>query len=133
VNGSVLTLFGGWDAPARVAALVAARAALDVGLVAVVAVTRGIDATATAVEAGLTALSVLLTVAVLGSAVSGQTGLGLSRVEFLLQVCLLAVAGVVVYRQGTTTLQVACVALAVGIVVTSAVVVPLYGEATVAP
>ena len=130
-----VSLLSGWDAPARVAALVAVRAALDAGLVAVavVATARDLDAAVTAVAGGLTVLSVLLTVAVLGAAVGGRTGLRLSRVEFLVQLCLLVTAGAVASRQGTTALRVACVALALGVVVTSAIMVPLYGEATVAP
>jgi len=131
MNG--VSLLAGWDAPTRVAALVGTRAALDAGLVAVVATARGVDASATAVAGGLAALSVLLTVAVLGAVVGDRTGLQLSRVEFLLQLCLLALAGAVAYRQGETALRVACVALVLSVVALSAVLVPLYGEATVAP
>ena len=131
MNG--VSLLSGWDAPARVAALVAVRAALDAGLVAAVATARDLDAAATAVAGGLTVLSVLLTVTVLGAAVGGRTGLRLSRIEFLVQLCLLVTAGTVASRQGTAALRVACVALGLGVVVTSAIMVPLYGEATVAP
>lgn len=130
MNG--VSLLAGWDATARVAGLVGTRAALDAGLVAVVATARGVDAAVTAVAGGLAALSVLLIVAVLGAVVGDHTGLQLSRVEFLLQLCLLALAGAVAYRQATA-LRVACVALVLGVVALSAVLVPLYGEATVAP
>ncbi|PSQ38368.1 hypothetical protein BRD13_06765 [Halobacteriales archaeon SW_5_70_135] len=71
--------------------------------------------------------------AVLGAAVGGRAGLRLSRVEFLVRLCLLVTAGAVAPRQGTTALRVACVVFGLGVVVTSAIVVPLYGEATVAP
>ena len=108
----------GWDAPARVA---------------VVATARDLDAAVTAVAGGLTVLLVLLTVVVLGAAVGGRTGLRLSRVEFLAQLCLLVTAGAVASRQGTAALRIACAALGPGVVALSAVLVPLYGEATVAP
>lgn len=131
-------LFPNWSAPASLAALVGVKLLLDVALTALVAATSAVGesrwSALTVVAAGLAVVSTVLTVLVL----RGTLGLGASYVGFLVHAALLVLAGYAVYSTPSSRRRVAVprrvtVPVFLGAIAVALVLIPLYGEATVAP
>lgn len=123
-------LFPNWTNPHVLAALVAARALLDVSLTAVVADALGIRSPATAVAATVTLLSPVVMVLVLR-----PDGLGYpaSLAELTSQLGLLAVAGYAVYADPSPRRVAVAAVVSLAALALAVVMIPIYGEATVAP
>ncbi|MFC5366899.1 hypothetical protein [Salinirubrum litoreum] len=124
-------LFPNWSNPAGIALLLGVRLGCNVALTALVARRLGRRHRRTVAMAAGTLASTVITVLVLRP---GGLGLAASRVEFVLQLTLLAVAGYTVAREPRGVRGV-LPALGVGLVATflTLVMVVVYGEALVAP
>jgi len=84
----------------------------------------------TAVMGAITVVSAALTILLLR-----QSGLGISAsyAEFLLQVVVIAIAGYVVYTYPSSTRRIVTAVVFLGTVVLLIIMIPIYGEAFVAP
>lgn len=124
------SLFPNWSNPLQLTALVGMRIILNVYLTITVAKAVGLRTIHTAVMGAITLVSAVLTILLLR-----QSGLGInaSYVEFLLQVVLIAIAGYVVYSHPSSTRRIVTTIVLIGAVVLLVVMIPLYGEAFVAP
>lgn len=122
-------LFPTWTNPAVLALIVGARALVNATLTTLVAESRGPTAGFTIVAAVFTLLSTAISVPVL----RGDPGLDASYLEFVVQVALVSLAGYVVYSSPSTRRARATILTAFCAIALLIVVIPLYGEATVAP
>jgi len=124
------SLFPNWSNPLQLAVLVGMRIIFNVYLSITVAKAVGLRTIYTAVMGALTLVSAVLTILLLR-----QSGLGInvSYVEFVLQAVLIAIAGYVVYSHPSSTRQIVAALVLIGAVVLLVVMIPLYGEAFVAP
>ncbi|UPV73655.1 hypothetical protein M0R89_14045 [Halorussus limi] len=121
-------LFPNWSNPAALTALVVSKVLLNAALTAFVAESTRATSRSALLTAGLTVASTILFVSVL----RGGAGITASYVEFLAQAVLLAVAGRAVYSTPSLRRRVA-VPVFLGAISLALVVIPVYGEATVAP
>jgi hypothetical protein len=124
-------LFPNWSNPAGIALVLSLRLACNAGLTALVARRLGRRHRRSVAMAGGTVASIVITVLVLRP---GGLGLDASRVEFVLQLALLAVAGYTVARE-PRGIRGVLPALAVWLVAAflTFVMIIIYGEALVAP
>jgi len=124
------SLFPGWSNPIQLTVLVGMRFIFNVYLTIMMAKAVGSRTLHTAVMGAITVVSAALTILLLR-----QSGLGISAsyVEFLLQVVLIAIAGYVVYTYPSGTRRIVTAVVFLGTVVLLAVMIPIYGEAFVAP
>lgn len=122
-------LFPQWSNPAFLAAIVGARIFINLVLTTIVAKSTSATSRSTVVMAVLTVLSAVLMVVVL----RGGLGLNASYIEFLLQVILLVLTGYVIALNPENRRLRATVAVSFGAIVLLLIMIPLYGEATVAP
>ena len=122
-------LFPNWTNPGVLAAVVAGRTLLNGGLTAVVARAAGHRSLLAVVAAAVTVASAAVTVLVL----RGTLGHGPSLAEMAAQLCLLALAGAAVYRHPSRGRVAAVALLTVAVLALGLLMVPIYGEATVAP
>ena len=124
------SLFPGWSNPIQLTVLVGMRFIFNVYLTIMMAKAVGSRTLHTAVMGAITVVSAALTILLLR-----QSGLGISAsyVEFLLQVVLIAIAGYVVYTYPSGTRRIVTAVVFLGTVVLLIVMIPIYGEAFVAP
>jgi len=123
-------LFPNWTNPHVLAGLVAVRTVLDASFTVVVADALGVRSPATAVAIGVTLLSPVVMVLVLRP---GGLGHSASLAELVAQLGLLAVAGYAVYVNPSSRRVVVTAALSLAALALAVVMIPIYGEATVAP
>lgn len=123
-------LFPNWSNPLHLTVLVGMRIIFNGYLTMMVAKAVGLRTLHTAVMGTVTLLSAVSTILLLR-----QSGLGLnaSYVEFLLQVMLIAIAGYVVYSYPSSTRRIVTAIVFIGAAVLLMVMIPIYGEAFVAP
>ncbi|MFH5800851.1 hypothetical protein [Haladaptatus sp. CMAA 1911] len=122
-------LFPQWSNPTFLAAIVGTRIFINLILTTIVAKATSATSGSTVVMAVLTVLSAVLMVVVL----RGGLGLNASYLEFLLQVTLLVLTGYVVASTCENGRWRVTVAVSLGAIVLLLIMIPLYGEATVAP
>lgn len=123
-------LFPNWSDPDAIAALVGVRVALNTTLAALVVRAVGRRSSLSAAAVGLTLFSASATVLVLRP---GGLGLHASYVELFAQVALIALAGYAVRANPSIGRAVATAAVVVGAATLLLLMIPVYGEATVAP
>ena len=106
------------------------RFIFNVYLTIMVAKAVGFRTLHTAVMGAITVVSAALTILLLR-----QSGLAISAsyAELLLQVVLIAIAGYVVYAHPSSTRRIVTAIVFLGAVVLLVVMIPIYGEAFVAP
>ena len=121
-------LFPNWSHPTFLTALVGAKTLLNTALTALVAESNSTTSRSTVVMAGLTVTSTVLTVLVLRE----NLGIGASYVEFLAQVAVLVLTGYTAHSKPSLRRR-ATLPVFLGIIALSLIMIPLYGEATVAP
>ncbi|WP_227380469.1 hypothetical protein [Haladaptatus halobius] len=122
-------LFPHWSNPALLAAIAGMRIFINLVLTMIVAKATSATSRSTVAMVVLTVLSAVLMVIVL------RDGLGLnaSYLEFLLQVTLLVLTGYIVASNPENRRWRVIVAVSLGAIVLLLIMIPLYGEATVAP
>lgn len=123
-------VFPGWSNPLALVALLGLRVALNGYLTVTVASTVGFRAAHTAVVGTLTVVSGVLTVLLLRG-----SGLGVdaSYAEVFLQIALISVAASVVVTHPSSPRRTVTVAVLLGALGLAVVMIPIYGEAFVAP
>ena len=112
-----------------VAAIVGVRGFFNVALTLLVARSRSPSSRSAVVATVLTVLSAVLTALVL----LGVLGLNASYFEFLVQVALLIFSGYVVYSNPSSKRAKATLVASLGAVALLLFMIPLYGDALVAP
>lgn len=122
-------LFPHWSTPALLTAIVGARIFTNIVLTMIVAKSTSAMSSFTGAAAVLTALSAVLMVIVL----RGGLGLNASYLEFLLQVTLLVLTGYVIFSTPENGRLKVTVAVSLSAILLLLIIIPLYGEATVAP
>ena len=123
-------LFPNWSNPALLAATVGIRILLNCGLVAVVASSTGRTSVPTIYGAIFTPLSAGVTVLILRP---GVLGLPASYFDLLGQLVFIVIAGYAVFRNRTRKRLVAFAVVGSGATLLMLWMVPVYGEALVAP
>lgn len=123
-------LFPTWSDPAFLTGVVGVRVLLNLGLVAVASSAAGRRSALTITEAVLTLVSAVLTVLVLRP---DALGLSASYVEFVVQLAIVGIAGYAVYSNRSASRPVAFVLVSLGALALTLLMIPLYGEALVAP
>ncbi|MFC6905027.1 hypothetical protein [Halalkalicoccus tibetensis] len=123
-------LFPGWQNPAALAAIVGLRALCNGSLVVLLVRSLGIRHPFTTIAAGLAVFSTALTVLLLRP---GGPGLYASYVELAGQALLLALAGAGLSLRSSARRTALGGVLIVGALSISALMIPIYGEAFVAP
>ena len=124
------TVFSNWANPGAIAALIAVRVLCNVALLAYVANATGLRSAVTAVVGGLVAVSSLATVFLLAM---GWGGVPLSYVELTSQVLVLGLSGYVALRVDSDPSSVALLLAWPVATMSLLAMVPVYGEAFVAP
>ena len=124
------SLFPTWSNPLAITVLVGTRIFFNACLTAMVIKAAGFRTIYTAVISVTTLFSGVLTVLLLR-----PSGLGLraSYVEFVLQVSIVAVAGYVLYSFPSRTRRIVTALVFTGAIAFLLIMIPLYGEAFVAP
>jgi hypothetical protein len=124
------SLFLGWSNLIQLTVLVGMKFIFNVYLTIMVAKAVGSRTLHTAVMGAITVVSAALTILLLR-----QSGLGISAsyAEFLLQVVVIAIAGYVVYTYPSSTRRIVTAVVFLGTVVLLIIMIPIYGEAFVAP
>lgn len=122
-------VFPSWTNPVLLILIVAARALVNTTLTVLVARSLRPIAGVTIVLAVLTILSLILSVLVL----RGALGRNASYLEVALQVALIGLIGFVVYSNPSTTRVIVTIFLSICAIGLLVGMIPLYGEATVAP
>lgn len=122
-------LFPHWSNPALLAAIVGARIFINMVLTMIVAQSTSATSRSTVAMAVLTALSAVLMVTVL----RGSLGLNASYLEFVLQLILLILTGYAIASNPEDGRWRVTVAISLGAILLLLIMIPLYGEATVAP
>ena len=112
-----------------VAAVVGGRGFFNVALTLLVAKSSSPPSRSTVIATVLTILSAVLTALVL----LGVLGLNASYLEFLLQVALLIFSGCVVYSNPSSRRVKATLVASLGAIALLFFMIPLYGDALVAP
>lgn len=123
-------LFPNWSNPTFLTALLTVRTLLNASLTTVIADAIGSKSPLTAVAAGVTLLSAVVMVLVLRPGVLGHRA---SLAELVAQLGLLGIAGYAVYTNPSTQRLVVAGLVSFFALALVVLMIPLYGEATVAP
>lgn len=123
-------LFPNWSNPAAIALIVGLRIGLNLAFVALIADGTGITDPFSVVTASLVVLSAAIMILALRP---GVLGLQASYVELLVQLSILLLSGYTAYSNPSLARTLLTGLVIVGAIVLSLLMIPLYGEAFVAP